>query len=390
MRPGSAPWRVSDSVAYDVALHTADRAVVSGTTAVAGGADSGRDTKSIDSRVAVLQTDGFDRAAVASLNPPETIVPLAMDAGERDGSEVFRDGILPTVFMTALASDEPRFVLLGGQAGSGRSRAISRLANAEPHGAAVISSDLLGAFAGPVPDDSTTASWLLACMRHAREHRYSLLLDGPFPDPSAVDGILKTFEGEGYSAEVAVVAVPWAESLLAVASSYAIERRAGRQAQLTPLAIHDDQWRTTRSTLETVAAREPAVRTTVFDRAGAVVHEAGYGAGAVRAFDRAVDSPMSTLQAVQWLSELKRVTEYARRSRIEDPELTRYLVAAHEAAIGEVVPRLRVPTGSVVSRDLESRQASELVSLRRDTRTATADASAPTAPPSVGREGPFR
>lgn len=388
MRPDSAPWRVSDAVAYDLALQTAERAVANG--GASGGTEARpRSTESTDSRAAVLGTDGFDRAAVASLDLPDAVDQITPRA-EPDVGEVLRKGILPTIFATAQPAENPRFVLLGSQAGSGRSRAIRQLVSAQPHGAAVLSSDLLGLLAGSAPADSTTASWLVACMRHARQHRYSLVLDGPFPAPSAVNGILRAFEADGYATEVAVVAVPRAESVLAVASAYAIGRQTARVTQLTPLAVHDAQVRATRSTLEAVAGREPAVRATVFDRAGAVVRVAGSGSAALRALDRAVDAPMSTLQAVQWLSELKRVTEYMHRSRIQDAELTRYLIAAHEAGIGEVVPRLRVPAGSSVVRGLESGLASELVALRRELRTDTAEAAAPTAGLSVEREGPSR
>src|SRR5688572_11649842 len=117
MRPDSALWRVSDSVAYDIALQTAERAVASGLAPVPVAADPGGSTKSIDSRVAVLETDGFDRAAVRSLNMRDAVDRMVTDTADRDVSEVLRDRILPTVFRTAQSRDKPRFVLLGGQAG---------------------------------------------------------------------------------------------------------------------------------------------------------------------------------------------------------------------------------------------------------------------------------
>lgn len=390
MRPDSSPWRVSDAVAYDLAVRAADEAVAIDDRPFADGIPSRDVGSSIESRVEVLGTDGFDRAAVGSLARPEGD-PGVVRAVLADAGEVLRSRILPTIFAGSRPAENPRFLLLVGQVGSGRSRAIARLAAPERDALPVISSDLLHAFAGATSNAqpaSTVQSWLLACIRHARENRFPLLLDGSFPDADAVSGILAAFEREGFVTQVAVVAASRAESLLAVASAYATERQAGRRANLPRLAEHDAEWTATRSGLDAIGEREPAVNTVIFDRAGSVVFDAEAGEGALRAFDRAVGSPMSTLRAVQWLSELKRVSEFARILPTRDAELTRYLVAAHETAIGEVIPRLRVPAGSTVARALENRLASELVSLRR-THTATPAAS-PVPTPSVERDGPSR
>ncbi len=359
MRPDSSAWRVSDAVAYDVALGVAD-------DGLAGDSDLSR---AVARRANVLDADGFDRVAVDSLGlAPD---PQLVSASTSDDSQVILEQrILPTVFADSQPTDAPRLILLSGQPGAGRSRAISHLRGEDPDGMAVISASLLRSFVPRTANENadadlaatTSASWLIACMRHAREHRYSLLLDGSVP-AAAAEGILTTFEQVGYRTHVAVVAASRTESLLAVASAYASSDRVRRPSELVPVEQHDRDLEEARVLLATAGAA--GARLTVFDRDGGVAADQVDGTSAVRAFDGAGRTPMSTLRSVQWLSELKRVTAYARQPSSTLPELAPHLVALHEAAIREVVPNLRIPAGSVVTHDLESRLASELVTLRR-------------------------
>ncbi len=359
MRPDSSAWRVSDAVAYDAALGAAD-------DGLAGDSDLSR---AVAYRASVLQADGFDRPTVDSLGPGPDPRPGTASMSD-DPQVVLEQHILPSVFADARRTDTPRLVLLAGQVGSGRSRAISLLRGEDPDGMAVISASLLRSFvpqtgnenAGADQVAATSASWLIACMRHAREHRLSLLLDGPIPAVAA-EGILTTFGQVGYRTHVAVVATAREESLLAVASAHASGDRARGPSELVPVEQHDRDLEEARELLAKSGAA--GARLTVFDRNGGVAADQVDGPSAVRAFNGASRSPMSTLQTVQWLSELKRVTAYARQPSSPLPELAPHLVALHEAAIREVVPNLRIPTGSVVTRDLESRLAGELVVLRR-------------------------
>ena len=386
MRPDSSAWRVSDAVAYDAALGAAD-------DGLAGDSDLSR---AVAYRASVLQADGFDRPTVDSLGPGPDPQPGTASMSD-DPQVVLEQRILPSVFADARRTDTPRLVLLTGPAGSGRSRAISLLRGEEPDGMAVISASLLRSFVPRAENESadmdrvaaTSASWLIACMRHAREHRFSLLLDGPIP-AAAAEGILTTFGQVGYRTHGAVVASSRAESLLALASAHASRDRARRSSELVPVEQHDRDLEEARALMAKSGAA--GARLTVFDRDGGVAADQVDGPSAVRALNGASRTPMSTLQTVQWLSELKRVTAYARRPSTTLPELAPYLIALHEAAIREVVPNLRIPTASVVTRDLESRLATELVALRQPAPPRPAQESpaiVPT-PPAPSNDGPSR
>lgn len=386
MRPDSSAWRVSDAVAFDVALSAADDGLA---------ADSDL-SRAVAHRASVLQANGFDRPTVDSLGPAPDPRPGTASTSD-DPQVILAQRILPAVFADTRSTDAPRLVLLSGQTGSGRARAISHLLREDADGMAVISAGLLRSF---VPREeyedadadrvaATSASWLIACMRHAREHRLSLLLDGPMP-AGAAEGVLTTFGQVGYRTNVAVVASARAESLLAVASAYASSDRVRRPSELVPVEQHDRDLEEARALLATAGA--VGARLTVFDRDGGIAADQVDGPAAVRAFNGASRTPMSTLQTVQWLSELKRVTAYARQASSPLPELAPHLVALHEVAIREVVPNLRIPTGSVVTRDLESRLASELVVLRRHAapERARGSAAAVPTPPAPTTDGPSR
>lgn len=386
MRPDSSAWRVSDAVAYDTALSAADNGLA---------VDSDL-SRAVSHRANVLQANGFDRPTVDSLGPAPAPHPGTATTSD-DLQEILAQRILPAVFADTRPTDAPRLVLLSGQPGSGRSRAINSLLRADADGVAVISASLLRSFVPRGENEdadadrvaATSASWLIACMRHAREHRLSLLLDGAIP-AAAAEGILTTFRQVGYRTNVAVAASARAESLLAVASAYASSDRVRRPSELVPVEQHDRDLEEARALLATAGAL--GARLTVFDRDGGVAADQVDGPSAVRAFIAASRTPMSTLQTVQWLSELKRVTAYARRPSSPLPELAPHLVALHEVAIREVVPNLRIPTGSVVTRDLESRLASELVLLRRHAapERARGSAAAVPTPPALNPDGPSR
>lgn len=386
MRPDSSAWRVSDAVAYDAALSAAD-------DVLARDSDLSR---AVTLRGSVLEANGFDRRGVDSLGPGPDPQPGTASTSD-DPQAILEQRILPTVFADARPTTAPRLVLLTGQPGSGRSRAISHLRREDPHGIPVISASLLRSFVPSAENENTdadrvaatSASWLIACMRHAREHRLSLLLDGPIP-AAAAEGILTTFGQVGYRAHVAVVASARAESLLAVASAYASSDRVRRPSELTPVEQHDRDLEEARALLAKAGA--VGARLTVFDRNGGVAADQVDGPSAIRAFNGSSRTPMSTLQTVQWLSELKRVTAYARQPSSTLPELAPHLIALHEAAIREIVPSLRIPTGSVVTRDLESRLASELVALRRPAAPGLAQEPAATVPtpPAPRSDGPSR
>jgi hypothetical protein len=395
MRGAVTPWRVNDAVAYEALLTVADRAAA--TT-----------SDGLQLRDSILSLDGFDRRAL----PPQ---PVRLDTrssaktGEAsphfDVDAVLERQVIPTLFAGTRPTAEPRFVLGAGPPGSGAARTIGAHMSDVPDGIAVISTDALSSF-HPEADDSTpdaqervaeaAATWLSGCLRHAREERRSLLLAGPFPDVEAVVGVERLFHDDGFRTEVAVVATSPAENALSLASLYAHRLHAGARYATLDESDADQDFDHALTALRALETAAGVDRISVRNRDGEYAFD-GTAAedslrGAAAAFETAARAPLSTLRAVQWLSELKRVTRFSRTLHPAPTDLTALLVDLHGRAIRDVVPTLVVPAGSRVTRGLDARLAEDLVQLRESlpARRSEAATGPIVAPGTPDMRGPSR
>ncbi|MCR2811280.1 MULTISPECIES: zeta toxin family protein [unclassified Microbacterium] len=309
-------------------------------------------------------------------NPAPTAVP-------RD--DVFAREIRPLLFPDGDdRNTDPVFVLLSGQPGSGVGRATGRLRAELGGDAAVLSAELLRPFHPRFAEASAsgsmessrelseaTAEWLRAGMRFAREHHRSLILEGSFANPATALGLVQRFRTDGFATRVVVVAARRAESLLSTVSGYLRAVEAGRAGGLVSREIHDQGFAGT-GALAAAAEKSDAVdRVTVLDRVGAAAFDAVRTGvdrpfqGAAAALRAAQSQRLSSLESAQWLSELRRVTEFAATLRNVPRPVTEVLIDLHETALREIIPELPVPSGSRVVAAQEHRSASDLVTLRK-------------------------
>ncbi|WP_169583362.1 MULTISPECIES: zeta toxin family protein [Microbacterium] len=319
-----------------------------------------------------------------------------------DVDEALEHLVIPTLFAGARPTAEPRFVLVAGPRGSGATRAIGALVSEASDGIAVISAGALSSFHSEADESApdaqervaeAAATWLTQCLRHAREERLPLLLAGQFPDVEAVIGIERLFHEDGFRTEVAVVATSPAENALTLASLYAHQLHAGTRNATLDESDADHDFAHTLSVLRALETATGVDRITVRNRDGEHAFD-GTAAenslrGAAAAFEDAARAPMTTLRAVQWLSELKRVTRFSRTLHPAPADLTSLLVELHGRAIREIVPTLAVPAGSKVTRALDARLAEDLVRLReslpaRRPEAATGPAVTPGTPDTRG------
>ena len=321
---------------------------------------------------------------------------------------IFERDILPLLFPEDQPEDSaPTFVLLTGQPGAGAARAIGRLRDEHNDDFAVLNADELRALhpqfvqataSGSVEAarqvSEATAEWLRAGMAFAREHRRSLLLEGNFATPSTVLALAQRFAGEGFRTRVVVVGVRRAESLLATLSQYLSAVQAGRPARFVSREVHDRGFEGTRTLTAALEDSTAVDRVTVLDRAGATKFDAEadgtdhpfQGAGA--ALVAAQSEQLWSLGSVQWMSELRRVTEFAATLRKVPRAVTEVLIDLHETALRQIIPELRVPAGSKVVAAQEHRSASELVALRRSLIVERpVDAAAPVVAPTGPERG---
>lgn len=332
-----------------------------------------------------------------------------MSALEVDGAgppAVLERDILPLIFPTAAAESAPALVVVAGQPGAGRSRAV-RLAHAE-HGPdlAVLSGEELRAFHPSLAEVTQnpsaeaveslardTAGWLRDCIRFARENRRSVMLEGSFDNPAAVTGIAERFAAEGFQTQVVAVASSRAESLLSTLSLYLRNVRSNVPAWYVSGEVHDRGFGAVGALVAEVEGAASIDRVTVLSRDGHVRFDvdraqgadAVIGAGA--ALVAAQSGPMSRFDATQWLSELHHVTEFAATQRGLPRGVTETLVDLHEISLREVIPQLHVPADGKFATAIEQRTVARLVALRR---ALPAEPSFDVAGPVVTPSGPER
>lgn len=286
--------------------------------------------------------------------------------GNRDPLNEYERTIEPILFPPVDGDASPHLTLIAGGPGSGRGRAIARALDASPT-ATVLSSTELRALHAAIAEtgaastasvNADVAQWLRAAMSHAREVRRSLVIEGDFRTPAVALGVAKQFLDAGYHVQTVVVVPRRAESLLAVASAHFRQLQRTSETVEVSVADHDARWTDVRDVLAAVAT-EPGVEVTVLDGSGNELPVDSTGA-----FDRARVGGPTKRAAVEWLGELRRITDFARSlpPRATDLDL---LIELHQVALREVVPAMNLPASSTTGPQLESRLAVEAQSLRR-------------------------
>lgn len=323
----------------------------------------------------------------------------ALDDAGRD--EILRRDILPLYFPGQDESLEPAFTLLSGQPGAGRSRVtLNSHGESDSEVAALNSGELRAfhpAFLGPDVDATevaqAVAGWLSGCIRHAREHHRSMVLEGSFGNVPAAVGTAERFAAEGFTTRLVVVGSTRAESLLSVTSGYLRDVKARRRSTLPRRAEHDDAFHATRRLVESVEQSGWVDRVMVVARDGRNVFDAtrtesGF-AGAGAALVTAQSARMGRLDATQWLSELHHVTDFAASLRSMPDGVGELLVDLHETALREVIPQLHIPAGGKFATAIEQKTVAALVSLRREVTPAMGpiDIAAPVVVPGSPERG---
>lgn len=320
------------------------------------------------------------------------------ELGQVERDAILRRSILPLIFSTgAQPEPTPRLILIAGQPGSGRSRAVSRVSSEHRQYLSVINGDDMRAF-HPHFTAAThrrsadasgglahaTAGWVRDCIRHARERKHSLLLEGAFLDPKVAVGTAERFAGEGFETRIVVVASRRAESLLSVASLYLRDVHASAPAQLVSREVHDLAFEATRALVAAVEDSASVDRLTIPKRNGETAFDAhrddGRDAfnGAGAALEAAQSARLSRFDATQWLSELHHVTEFAASRRDLPSGVTDLLVDLHDVALREVIPELHVPSDGKFTIAIEQKTVASLVALRRSLpREQAVDVAAP-------------
>lgn len=322
-------------------------------------------------------------------------------------SDVFAHDILPVIFGQDAPSAQPSLVLVVGQPGSGRARLARHLLSDNPD-AVILNVDDLAAFHPEYleltrrrPFDASAAmapaiaDWLSQGITHALLTRRSLILTSTVNDPTIAIGTAAVFADAGYATHIVVVAARRSESLLTTASQFHAARRMTLPARFVDVSTHRRGWIGTRALVRDVATDASLDHLTILDREGSLLFDARQGtdlSAAPSILDAHDRRPISTLAAVEWFAELRRVTEYVHDSRDHSAPIIDVLVELHELALNEVLPLIEVRQKSSFMIEQERRLTQELVELRRLLPARREPGSTTTGPahvpPSVSPRGP--
>ncbi len=305
----------------------------------------------------------------------------------RDPLNEYERTIEPLLFPPVDGDASPHLTLIAGGPGSGRGRAIARALEVSPTATVLSSTELRALHAAVVATGATStasvnadvAEWLRAAISHAREVRRSLIVEGDFRTPVAALGVAKQFLDAGYQVQAVVVLPRRAESLLAVASAHFRQIQRTGDAVEASVADHDARWTNVRDVLAAVSA-EPSVEVTMLDGSGNVLP-----VDSIDSFNRGRAGGPTKRAAVEWLGELRRITDFARSLPPRATDLD-FLIELHQAALRQVVPAMNLPASSTTGPQLESRLAAAAQSLRR--QRAALPTSEPVTVPEPGLELP--
>lgn len=238
-------------------------------------------------------------------------------------------------------SSRPTVLLIGGQPGAGKTMGLQRARGLHPGTDFVpIVGDDLRAYhpaylrllsnADPALMPSATAqasaAWVRRSIVHAREHRYSVIVEGTFRDPATTLSTARAFAEAGHHVHLVALAVPAAVSKLSCLERYYRDvdpkqnpDPATRVARWTPMAAHDAGYVGVPLTLAAAAAATADVhRITVVDRAGALLYDSGVGhsgdsAEAVKILHRRRDQPLTVPEMRAWIASHREVQAIAER-----------------------------------------------------------------------------
>lgn len=314
--------------------------------------------------------------------PAEAALPITPEQIE----EIYRTLIRPIVFGgTADGEHAPTLVLLGGQPGSGKSRASARLLW-EHEGMVALSGDDLRIFhphyrnlvtnqpeQAPTILAEATRDWVRAAIQSSIEERRSVLLEGTFGDPELTLATADRFRAAGFRVQVVAVACPRVLSVVTAASRYLRDRKVGTPARFTRISAHDRGYDGTTRLIGSLGSHAAVDRVTILSRSGSILFDQSRDPDGVAGFGDAGSALRSGRDPESWgarstmelLGELKQITSYAIAAGDLTPPTEELLMEAHSLALTDVIPRLSVDAHSPQARFIQQAITEQLVALGR-------------------------
>lgn len=247
-------------------------------------------------------------------------------------ARVFAEKVRRELFADHAPQEAPVLVLLGGQPAAGKTRAQHAiLAEHAADDLVEITGDDLreyhpdydrladeAPFEMPAATAPVSGGLVRLALDHAREHRYSVLLEGTFRDADMVTGNALRFADAGYRVEVVAVATPAAVSRLS-AEMRSLSTGYPDVGRWTPPEAHESAVVGSAGVLSALEALPQVGRVRVFSREKLLFDNQRNAVGewerepvAAQTLRHEQDRPLSPSAATQWLKDYSSVFRRAK------------------------------------------------------------------------------
>ena len=202
--------------------------------------------------------------------------PFAVSDGVR--RQIFTDRIVPMVLEPARASSRPpRALVVGGQPGAGKTRALAQIA--PPTDFVVVNGDDLRAFhpqydelmdvqPNLMPDAtaSCAGTWIQMSLAWAAAQRRNVAWETTFRSGDALIRDTLMFRAASYSVTVTALAVPGQVSLLGTVRRYCSQVGSYGAGRSVSLSGHDEPFKAALPLLERLPAAVPGITLRIVNR----------------------------------------------------------------------------------------------------------------------------
>lgn len=272
-------------------------------------------------------------------------VPLPPDSAEARIATA-----LTGVFESVSPSPAPDAVLLIGGPGSVPARAVAQIVAESSEPMAILQTEDLAALLGGAGRNEAAETFRTGLL-HAQRERLPLILDDPQVAGSP-KGPLEAFKAAGFSTRVVLAVERDSTSALTASARQLRSGALGAHGTLTQSVA--EQWDPIMETLRGIPTAT-LDRVTVLDGDGAPMYDGPPSSKAWAAVRNARHAPLSGMQGIAWLSELRRIGEYvtsARQSISRDNVvLVEQLFAVAEKKVLPELPIRPDSTAAVVQRE---------------------------------------
>lgn len=240
--------------------------------------------------------------------------------------EIFDQKIRPeldSLGASSRAQQTASLVIVGGQPGAGKSKAVQRAAAQHPGIVEVIGDDLRvyhpdyrrlmarSPLEMPAVTAQASGQWVGMSIDYLREQRKSTLIETTLRQLPVVQETIEKFHRAGYRTELHIVAVPLEVSRLGTISRYIGQVQDNGAGRWTPAVAHDVAAAAVPATAAELVRSGYVEHVVVENRVGAPYYDARPGpsqrgivaAGVVAAIDAARDpANLTPAEARQWLA----------------------------------------------------------------------------------------